>query len=86
MRFVYLSLIVLITLAVITFKIQNIDSVTVSFLARSMTLSTSTLILIVYFLGMLTGSSLPAQARFQLEETEQTQNQGGGGNKVEGAG
>ncbi len=56
MRFVYLSLIVLITLAVITFKIQNIDSVTVSFLARSMTLSTSTLILIVYFLGMLTGS------------------------------
>jgi uncharacterized membrane protein YciS (DUF1049 family) len=56
MRFVYLGLIVLITLAVITFKVQNIDTVTVTFLARSLTLSISTLILVVYVLGMLTGS------------------------------
>jgi lipopolysaccharide assembly protein A len=56
MRFVYLGLIVLITLAVITFKVQNIDTVTVTFLAGSLTLSISTLILVVYILGMLTGS------------------------------
>ena len=56
MRIGYLGLIVLITLAVITFKVQNIDAVTVSFLARSLTLSISTLILAVYILGMLTGS------------------------------
>jgi lipopolysaccharide assembly protein A len=56
MRIVYLGLIVLITLAVITFKVQNIDAVTVSFFSLSLTLSISTLILAVYILGMLTGS------------------------------
>ena len=33
MRFVYLGLIVLITLAVVMFKVQNVDVVTVSFLS-----------------------------------------------------
>ena len=55
MRFVYLGLIVLITLAVVMFKVQNIDAVTVSFLSSSLSLRISTLILGVYILGMLTG-------------------------------
>lgn len=56
MRFVYAGLILLITLAVVTFKVQNVDAVTVSFLSWSLTLRISTLILGVYVLGMLTGS------------------------------
>lgn len=56
MRFVYLGLIVLITLAVVMFKVQNVDAVTVSFLSSSLSLRISTLILGVYVLGMLTGS------------------------------
>lgn len=55
MRFVYMALIVLITLAVVTFKVQNIDAVTVSFLSGSLTLPISILIVGVYFIGMLTG-------------------------------
>jgi uncharacterized membrane protein YciS (DUF1049 family) len=48
----------LITLAVVTFKVQNLDVVTVSFLSASLTLRVSTLILGIYIVGMLTGSML----------------------------
>lgn len=55
MRFIYLALIILITLAVVTFKVQNIETVTVAFLSGSLTLPMSLLMLGVYFIGMLTG-------------------------------
>ena len=55
MRYIYLALVVLITLAVVTFKFQNLDSVTVSFLSSSITAPLSLLIAGAYFLGMLTG-------------------------------
>ena len=55
MRYIYLALIVLITLAVVTFKVQNIETVTVSFLSSSLTVPHSFLVSGVYFLGMLTG-------------------------------
>lgn len=58
MRFVYIALIVLITLAVLLFKVQNLDTVTVSFLSMDFTLPISILIILVYILGMVTGSSL----------------------------
>ncbi|WP_082668289.1 LapA family protein [Tepidimonas taiwanensis] len=55
MRYIYLALIILITLAVVTFKVQNIETVTVSFLSSSLTVPLSFLVSGVYFLGMLTG-------------------------------
>jgi uncharacterized integral membrane protein len=57
MRYVYLVLIVLVTAAVLTFKIQNLDTVTVNFLTASVTLPVSILILVIYVLGMVTGSA-----------------------------
>ena len=55
MRYVYIALIVLLTAVVLTFKIQNFDSATVSLFSMSITLPVSILVLLVYVLGMLTG-------------------------------
>lgn len=63
MRYIYIALIILITLVILLFKFQNLDSVTVSFLSMSLTLPTSLLVFLVYILGMLTGGSLVAFLR-----------------------
>ncbi|MDP1563563.1 MAG: hypothetical protein Q8M16_19455 [Pirellulaceae bacterium] len=63
MRYVYIVLIILITIAVVTFKVQNIGDVTVTFLTGSLTLPLSLLILAVYFLGMFSGSMVVATIR-----------------------
>ncbi len=58
MRFVYIALIVVFTAIVLAFKIQNLDTVTVSFFGANVTMAVSVLILLVYVLGMLTGGFL----------------------------
>lgn len=58
MRYVYILLIVVVTGAVLLFKIQNFSAVTVSFLGASMTMPVSILIAAIYILGMLTGSAV----------------------------
>lgn len=58
MRYVYLALILAITLLVVIFSVQNIGSVTMNLLTTSLTLPLSLLIFGVYFLGMVTGSML----------------------------
>ena len=58
MRRVYLAVMVLVTLAVLLFKLQNLTSVTVTFLTMSVTLPITLFILIVYVLGMLSGWAL----------------------------
>jgi lipopolysaccharide assembly protein A len=63
MRYLYLALILGVTLVVVTFKVQNIESVTVNFATASLTLPLSVLIFGVYFLGMVTGSALLALVR-----------------------
>ena len=63
MRYVYLALILAITLLVVMFKVQNIDTVTVNFLTASLSLPLSVLLFGVYFLGMVTGSALLALVR-----------------------
>jgi putative membrane protein len=55
MRFVYMALIVVLAGAVILFKVQNIESVTVSLFSMSLTMPISILVFLVYGLGMLTG-------------------------------
>ncbi|MDP1526315.1 MAG: LapA family protein [Rhodocyclaceae bacterium] len=55
-RYVYIALIVIVTAVVLLFKVQNIDSVTVSLLTLSLTMPLSLLLIGVYVLGMFTGS------------------------------
>ncbi|HMO48127.1 MAG TPA: DUF1049 domain-containing protein [Rubrivivax sp.] len=58
MRFVHLAIIVVLSLIVLTFKLQNLQSVTLQFLGMSMTLPVTLLLVLVYVLGMFTGASL----------------------------
>ncbi|MDM0014038.1 DUF1049 domain-containing protein [Variovorax sp. J22P168] len=54
-RFVYIALIVILAGIVVLFKIQNLESVTVSLFSMRVTLPTSVMVFAVYVLGMLTG-------------------------------
>jgi uncharacterized integral membrane protein len=58
MRYAYMFLIALAVVILLVFKIQNLSAVTVSFLGAEFTMPLSFLILGVYVLGMLTGSSV----------------------------
>ena len=58
MRYVYISLIVVVTALVLLFKIQNFDAVTGSLFGARITMPPSLLIIVVYILGMVTGSAL----------------------------
>ncbi len=63
MRYVYIALIVALTALVLAFKVQNLQSVTVSLLSASFTLPVSVMLFLVYVLGMLTGGFLLALVR-----------------------
>ncbi len=63
MRYLYLATVILMTLVVVTFMVQNSGSATVSLLSSSATLPLSLLTLGTYFLGMLTGGMLIAFIR-----------------------
>ena len=58
MRYVYISLIVVVTAVVLLFKIQNFEVVTLSLFGASITMPTSLLVIVVYTLGMVSGSAL----------------------------
>lgn len=58
MRYIYITLIVLLTAVVLLFKFQNLTTVTISLLGMSATLTASTLVMLVYVLGMVTGGTL----------------------------
>jgi lipopolysaccharide assembly protein A len=58
MRYVHIAIIVLLTVLVLAFKVQNLQSVTVEFFAFSVTMPVTLLIVLVYVLGMFTGGSL----------------------------
>ena len=63
MRFVYIALVVLLTAAVLLFKVQNLSSVTLSFLSMNVTLPVSVMVIGVYVLGMVTGGALLSLVR-----------------------
>jgi putative membrane protein len=54
MRFVYMGLIIVVTVVVLLFKVQNLTNVTISLFSMSATMPVSLLILGVYVLGMVT--------------------------------
>ncbi len=63
MRYVYITLIVLLSAVVLAFMAQNLESVTVSFFAIRITLPLALLVVLVYFLGMVTGGALLSLVR-----------------------
>ncbi len=63
MRYVYIALIVLLTAVVLAFMVQNLESVTVSFFAIRITLPLALLVILVYFVGMVTGGALLSLVR-----------------------
>jgi lipopolysaccharide assembly protein A len=63
MRYVYIALVVAVTAIVALFKVQNLESATVSFLSASITLPVSVLVFAVYVLGMLSGGFVLALLR-----------------------
>ncbi len=63
MRYVYIALIVAFTALVLTFKVQNFETATVTFFSISITLPVALLLIGVYVLGMATGGALLALLR-----------------------
>lgn len=63
MRYVYMALIAVFAGVVLLFKVQNLDTVTVSLFSFSATLPLSLLVLLIYALGMLTGGFVLALVR-----------------------
>lgn len=63
MRYVYIGLVVVATAIVLLFKVQNLTAVTVTLLGMSATMPVFLLVIGIYLLGMLTGSSLLALLR-----------------------
>jgi len=63
MRWVYLTIIGLFALATIVFALQNLHTVTVSFLGFHISARIAILIFVVYALGAATGGSLYALLR-----------------------
>jgi uncharacterized integral membrane protein len=58
-----MALIAILAAVVILFKVQNLESVTVTLFSASVTLPVSVLVLLIYVLGMLTGGFLLALLR-----------------------
>ena len=63
MKYVYIALIVALTALVLLFKLQNLQTFTVSLLSASFTMPVSVLLILIYVLGMLTGGFLFALVR-----------------------
>jgi putative membrane protein len=67
MRWLHLTIIVVLAAATLIFAIQNLESVTVSFLGLRLGAPLAVLVAVVYVLGMATGGSLWALFRWALE-------------------
>jgi uncharacterized integral membrane protein len=67
MRWVHMTIIVVLAAATLIFAIQNLQSVTVAFLNLRLGAPLAVLIAVVYVLGMATGGSLWAMLRWALE-------------------
>lgn len=71
MRYLYIGLIVVFTALVLLFKIQNMESVTLTLFNASITLPVSVMLILIYLLGMATGGSLFALLRTGVRRARQ---------------
>ena len=70
MRWVYLTVIILFVVAIVLFSIQNVQSVTLSFVGFSIRTPLAILTAVVYALGAITGGSLFAALRKSIQRRE----------------
>ena len=73
MKYVYIALIVALTALVLLFKLQNLQTVTVSLLSASFTLPVSVLLVLIYVMGMLTGGFLLSLVRTWIRGARQAE-------------
>jgi putative membrane protein len=71
-RWVYLAIVVLIVAATLIFALQNLQMVSVAFLASAISAPLALLIFVVYVLGAVTGGSLYALLRKSLQGSRRT--------------
>jgi putative membrane protein len=69
MKFIYIALIVVVTVAMLLFKFPTVEMVTLTFLSIATTLPLATVVIIVYIMGMVTGGALLALLRSMLRRT-----------------
>jgi uncharacterized integral membrane protein len=67
MRMVYLAVIIVLAAAAVIFILENLTSVSASFLGFSVTMPLAILVFIIYVLGAATGGSLFALLRRSYE-------------------
>ena len=67
MRWFHIALVAIFALVVVIFALQNLQSVTVSFLNFRISAPLAVLIAVIYLLGMATGGSVWALFRWALE-------------------
>lgn len=72
MRWVYLAVIILFAVATVVFAMQNLETVTMSFLGVNVSLPLAVQTIIVYLLGAVTGGSLFALLRRSYEGTKRS--------------
>jgi len=70
MRILYLLLIILLAGVTVLFALQNLQTITVTFLNWSVTLPIALVIIGAYTLGMATGGSLMAFVRWTLHRAK----------------
>ena len=58
MRTIHITLVVIFVVAILVFSLQNIESVTVSFLGLNASAPLAVVVLAVYLLGMVSGGSV----------------------------
>ena len=58
MRYIYMVLIALMVGIVVLFKVQNLETVTVTLLSMNFSMPVSIMVLLIYALGMFTGGFL----------------------------
>jgi putative membrane protein len=67
MRWVHITVIVLIALAILVFALQNLETVTMSFLGVSVRTRLAVFTVVIYVLGAVTGGSLFALLRRSIK-------------------
>jgi uncharacterized integral membrane protein len=72
MRWIYLVFIILFAVATLVFALQNLESVTMSFLGFKVRAPLALLTIVVYLLGAATGSSLLALLRRSYEGSKRS--------------
>jgi len=72
MRILYLALLVLLLGITVLFALQNLQTITVSFLSWSLTLPIALVVIGAYVLGMASGGGVLAFLRWTLRRAKKT--------------